>query len=592
MNSEAKKYKSYLGWLFHHLFKQKILLIGVICGIILVTLTRTLIPLVLGDIIDETVLISDISQILPLIFIALFLYIIHIVMDYSSMMAGHFLGLKTEQNMRTEFFDVIQSKPLKYHDSSRTGDLQALATNDLRIVNTMVSHGAFYLYPFIQVSIAAYILFDILDLRLALLFLPFFIFYIYFILYYRKKLAPFVKAKMEKHSNIAIVLQDNISGSTVIKTFTSERSERKKFLSAVQAFRDNWIGENEVQSKYYPLLTLYIAISAIFLISCIFVYFNTLTIGELVAVNLLLTTLVDPTNLIFWATNDMMSGFAACSRLFKALSKGESEKNNNLVKNWPKNFKGKIEFIDVSFSYEDEGKTNTPVFEKLNFKIESQQRIALVGPTGCGKTTLAKLILSLYKPEEGTILLDDVNIQDYPLEELRKHVGYIEQDIYLFPRSIKENIAFGKPDAPEKEIIRVAKLAQVDEFVQNFPNGYETIVGERGTRLSGGERQRIAIARALLTDPDIVILDDSVSAVDSETEEKIGRAIENVLKNRTTIIITHRLNTIRTSNKILVLKEGKITAEGNHQKLLQSSEDYRRIFVKHIKLPEIKIVKQ
>jgi len=592
MNSEAKKYKSYLGWLFHHLFKQKILLIGVICGIILVTLTRTLIPLVLGDIIDETVLISDISQILPLIFIALFLYIIHIVMDYSSMMAGHFLGLKTEQNMRTEFFDVIQSKPLKYHDSSRTGDLQALATNDLRIVNTMVSHGAFYLYPFIQVSIAAYILFDILDLRLALLFLPFFIFYIYFILYYRKKLAPFVKAKMEKHSNIAIVLQDNISGSTVIKTFTSERSERKKFLSAVQAFRDNWIGENEVQSKYYPLLTLYIAISAIFLISCIFVYFNTLTIGELVAVNLLLTTLVDPTNLIFWATNDMMSGFAACSRLFKALSKGESEKNNNLVKNWPKNFKGKIEFIDVSFSYEDEGKTNTPVFEKLNFTIESQQRIALVGPTGCGKTTLAKLILSLYKPEEGTILLDDVNIQDYPLEELRKHVGYIEQDIYLFPRSIKENIAFGKPDAPEKEIIRVAKLAQVDEFVQNFPNGYETIVGERGTRLSGGERQRIAIARALLTDPDIVILDDSVSAVDSETEEKIGRAIENVLKNRTTIIITHRLNTIRTSNKILVLKEGKITAEGNHQKLLQSSEDYRRIFVKHIKLPEIKIVKQ
>ena len=589
MSSEDREYKSYLFWLFHHLFKQKILMVCVIIGIIFMTLTNTLIPLILGDIIDKTIIISDIKDILPLILTALFLYITNIVLDYSSMMAGHFLGLKTEQNMRTEFFNVIQSKSLKYHDSVRTGDLQALATNDLRIVNTMVSHGAFYIYPFIKVTIITFLLFNMLDLRLALLFIPFLIFYIYFILNYRKKLAPFVAARMEKHSNIAVVLQDNISGSAVIKTFTTEKLERKKFLSAVRAFRDNWIGENKIQSKYYPLLILYVAISTLFLVSCNFVYFNTLTIGELVAANLLLTTLVDPTNLIFWATNDMMSGFAACSRVFNALSKGESEKSNNLVKTWPKNFKGKIEFKDVSFSYEDNGKANTPVFNRFNFIIEPKQTIALVGPTGCGKTTLAKLILSLYKPKEGTILLDNVNIQDYPLEVLRKHVGYIEQDIYLFPRSIKENIAFGKPNASEHDIIRVAKLAQVDEFVQNFPNGYDTIVGERGTRLSGGERQRIAIARALLTEPDLIILDDSVSAVDSETEEKIGKAIENVLKNRTTIIITHRLNTIRASDKILVLKDGKITAEGNHQELIQISEDYRRIFGKHIKLPEIKI---
>ncbi|MFX1322786.1 MAG: ABC transporter ATP-binding protein [Promethearchaeota archaeon] len=589
MNSKQKTYKSYLTWLLHHLLKQKFLMIFLILGITLVTLTRTLIPLILGDIVDKTIMISNIKEIIPLILTALFLYITNIVLDYGSMMAGHFLGLKTEQNMRTEFFDVIQSKPLKYHDSARTGDLQALATNDLRIINTMVSHGAFFIYPFIQVAIMAYILFVVLDLRLALFFIPFLIFYVYFILYYRKKLAPFVAARMEKHSKIAIVLQDNISGNAVIKTFTTEKSERKKFLSAVRAFRDNWIGENEVQSKYYPLLTLYIAISILFLISCNFVYFDMLTIGELVAANLLLTTLVEPTNLIFWATNDMMSGFAACSRLFKALSKGESEKSNNLVKTWPKNFKGKIEFKDVSFSYEDKGKISKPIFKKLNFSIEPQQTIALVGPTGCGKTTLAKLILSLYKPKEGKILLDNVDIQDYPLEVLRKHVGYIEQDIYLFPRSIKENIAFGKPDAAEPDIIKVAKLAQVDEFVQNFPNGYETIVGERGTRLSGGERQRIAIARALLTDPDIVILDDSVSAVDSETEEKIGRAIENVLRNRTTIIITHRLNTIRASDNILVLKDGTITAEGNHQELLQRSEDYRRIYGKYLELPEIKV---
>ncbi|MFW9942472.1 MAG: ABC transporter ATP-binding protein, partial [Candidatus Thorarchaeota archaeon] len=216
------------------------------------------------------------------------------------------------------------------------------------------------------------------------------------------------------------------------------------------------------------------------------------------------------------------------------------------------------------------------------FSIEPFQRVALVGPTGCGKSTLAKLILSLYEPQEGSILLDGVDIKNYPLEALRKHIGYIEQEVYLYPRTIKENIKFGKPDATEEEIFKAAELAQVDDFVKERPKGYESIVGERGIRLSGGEKQRIAIARAFLTNPKILIFDDSVSAVDSETEEKIGRAMENILRDRTTIIITHRLHTIRTSDKIILLKHGKIVAEGKHNELFQSSEDYRRIFGKKI----------
>ena len=592
MNSINKSYKNYVSWLFHHLLKQKFLVLGVIIGITFVTLTRTIIPLILGDIIDFIPTISSASDILPLILLALTIYAVNIALDYGSMMAGHFLGLRVEKNMRMEFFDIIQSKSLNYHDSARTGDLQALATYDLRIVNTMISHGAFYIYPFIQVGIALIILFNMLDLRLALFFLPFLVFYCYFILYYRKKLAPFVRARMEKNSNITIVLQDNITGTKVIKTFTTEKLERKRFLSTVQAFRENWIGENKVQSKYFPLLILYLAISILFLISCTFVFFNSFTIGELVAVNLLLITLIDPTNLIFWATNDMMSGFAACSRVFNALTKGESEDVDSSVIQIPKSFKGKIEFKNITFSYYNEKSNGTKVFENLNFIIEPQQTVALVGPTGCGKTTLAKIILSLYTPQNGTIYIDDVDIKNYPLETLRKKIGYIEQDIYLFPKSIKENIAFGKPDASDEEIRDAARLAQVDEFVKDFPNGYDTVVGERGTRISGGERQRIAIARALLTNPDIIILDDSVSAVDSETEEKIGKAIENVLKKRTTIIITHRLNTIRSSDKILVLKEGKVIAEGNHQKLLEKSEDYRRVFGKHISLSDIKITSE
>ena len=591
MSIEQKKYKNYLRWLSHHLFRQKYLLFCVIIGIIFVTYTRTLIPLILGEMTYKIPSLSTASEILPLIFVALSIYALNIVLDYGSMMVGHFLGLRVERNMRTEFFDIIQSKSLKYHDSARTGDLQALATYDLRIVNTMISHGAFYIYPFIQVFIVIIVLFNNLDIRLALFFLPFLILYCYFILYYRKKLAPFVRARMKKHSNIATTLQDNISGAKVIKLYTTEKVERNRFQSAVQAFRDNWIGENKVQSKYYPLLILYLSISTLFSISSFFVYFQTLTVEELAAINLLLITLIDPTNLIFWATNDMMSGFAACSRVFDALSKGESEDMNSHSELSFKKLQGKIEFKNVSFSYEDQNKKSTRVFDNLNFVIEPLQKVALVGPTGCGKTTLAKIILSLYRPQDGCIYIDDLEISKYPLEILRKRVGYIEQDIYLFPRSIRENISFGNPDASDREIREAAQLAQVDDFVKDFPDGYDTIVGERGTKLSGGERQRIAIARALLTDPDIIILDDSVSAVDSETEEKIGKAIENVLQKRTTIIITHRLNAIRTADKILVLKDGGIIAQGDHQDLLRRSEDYRRIFGRFLPLPDIEVRK-
>ncbi|MFW9930121.1 MAG: ABC transporter ATP-binding protein [Candidatus Thorarchaeota archaeon] len=592
MSNEQKKYKNYLRWLSHHLFRQKYLVFCVIVGIILVTYTRTLIPLILGEMTYNIPSMSTASEIVPLIFVALSIYVSNIALDYGSMMVGHFLGLRVERNMRTEFFDIIQSKSLKYHDSARTGDLQALATYDLRIVNTMISHGAFYIYPFVQVFIVIIVLFNNLDIRLALSFLPFLILYCFFILYYRKKLAPFVRARMKKHSNIATTLQDNISGAKVIKLFTTEKLERNRFQSAVQAFRDNWIGENKVQSKYYPLLILYFAISTLFVISSFFVYFQTLTVEELAAINLLLITLIDPTNLIFWATNDMMSGFAACSRVFDALSKGESEDVNSYSKVSFKKLQGKIEFKNVSFSYEDQNNKSTQVFDNLNFVIEPLQKVALVGPTGCGKTTLAKIILSLYQPQDGFIYIDNLEISKYPLEVLRKRVGYIEQDIYLFPRTIRENISFGNPDASNREIEEAAKLAQVDDFVKDFPEGYDTIVGERGTKLSGGERQRIAIARALLTDPDIIILDDSVSAVDSETEEKIGKAIENVLQKRTTIIITHRLNAIRTADKILVLKDGRIMAEGEHQDLLRRSEDYRRIFGKFLPLPDIEVKNQ
>ncbi|MFX0013190.1 MAG: ABC transporter ATP-binding protein [Promethearchaeota archaeon] len=570
-----------------HLIKQKFLVLCVIVSITIVTLSRVIIPVIIGYIIDNALITRDLTNIVLLLAIALTVFVLRNAMDYISMMVGHYLGLKTEQNMRQEFFDTLQYKPLRYHDKARTGDLQALATNDLRIINTMISHGAFYIYPFIQIIMAGILLIITLDLRLAIICTPFILLYIYYVLDYRKRIAPWAAGRMVTHSNVAVVLQDSLSGAAVVRSFTAEELEREKFHKAVIGFRDNRIGETRVQAKFYPLLVLYLGIGTIFLASCVFVFQGTLTIGVLTAANLLLITLIDPTNMIFWATNDMMSGFAACSRLYTSLSLEEEEEYKPTLIEWPDNFNGKIEFRNVTFAYGDDGENKIPILRNLSFIIEPNQRVALVGPTGCGKTTLVKLLLRLYEPQEGMILLDDIDIRNYHLESLRQHIGYIEQDVYLFSRTIRENIAFGKPNATQEEIMDVAELAQVDGFTREFPEEYNTIVGERGTRLSGGEKQRVAIARAFLTDPEILILDDSVSAVDSETEEKITRAMANIVRNRTTLVITHRLHTIRTSDKIIVLKYGKNIAEGNHNELLQRSEDYRRIFGKHIILPEL-----
>ena len=582
MNSDKKRYKSYKTWLFHHLYKNKLLILTVAIGIVIVTFTRTLIPIILGDIIDDTLMILDYEKFLLLLTIALVVYLIRNAMDYATMMIGHYLGLKTEKNMRQEFFESLQQKPLRYHDNARAGDLEALATNDVLVINTMISHGSFYFYPFFQVGMTVLLIITTLDLRLAMIIVPFLIFYIYFILYYRKKIAPFAAKRLRKHSNLAVVLQDSISGASVVRSFAAEGLERRKFKKAVKAYRDNSTGEFQVQAKFFPLLILYLSIGITCVISSILVFQNSLTVGELVATNLLLINLIDPTNLIWWATNDMISGFAACSRLFTALSSEENEEQRTEKKEVLENFKGRIEFQNVTFTYQNGEGNRSPVLRNMSFTIEPFQRVALLGPTGCGKTTIAKLLLRLYEPQEGRILIDGKNIQSYRLEELRKRIGYVEQNIFLFSQSIRENVAFGQQNATIDEIINVAKLAQVDDFVQKLPDGYDTVVGERGTRLSGGEKQRVAIARAFLTDPSILLLDDSVSAIDSETEEKIGRAMGNIIKNRTTIIITHRLHTIRTSDKILVLKHGKIVAEGNHEELYRNSENYRRIFGKRV----------
>ncbi|UYP47106.1 Vitamin B12 import ATP-binding protein BtuD [Candidatus Lokiarchaeum ossiferum] len=579
--------QNYKKWMFFHIVQNKMLFFLNLLGIILVTSVGSYIPVKIGEIIDNLIDPSPSTNFFVLLAILLGIYMTRNILEYTTWMIGHKLGSKTEQNMRQEFFETLQHKSLSYHDELRTGDLQALATNDLRIINTMIAHGSFYVYPFILSIVMIILQSQSFPPIMLIVTIPFLIIYTITVLDYRKKLTPFSKLALRKHADITVTVQDSIKGAEVTRAFSAEPFERKKFAKVVRAYKENWLGENKIQAKFLPMLTLYGAIGTTFLLSCIFVLQGKMTLGELTGLNLLLLTFLEPTNMIFWATKDMIGGFGASERLYRALSQGSSEEEieqqsissveetNKINKS---RLSGKIQFHDVSFSYQTAKANPFYILNKVNFSIEPNQQIALVGPTGGGKTTLVKLLQRFYHPQQGTILLDDIDIRKFPLNLLRKKIGYIEQDVFLFSQSIANNIRFGNPEASDEEVQRVAKLAFVDDFVQELPDKYDTLVGERGTKLSGGEKQRIAIARAFLVNPDILILDDSMSAIDSETESKIGQAINNILHNRTTIIITHRLHTIQISDKILVLKQGKIVAQGTHDTLLNTSPDYGRIF--------------
>jgi ABC-type multidrug transport system fused ATPase/permease subunit len=467
-----------------------------------------------------------------------------------------------------------------------SGKLMSLSTNDTKAIGGMYIQSTNILTNFASFMFIIFILAGILDLFLAILLIPFIPAFIYAFRDYRRKLGPYADEIMQRFSNMATTLQDGISGAEIVRAFSAEKMEKEKFGSSIIAFRDTWIGQNKVQALYYPRLVASIAIAINFIIGGIFVYNNFITLGILVAFNLIMLQIEDICRSLNHDLYTLETALASASRIFEMIDGDVEEKSERIdYLSFPDKIDGKIEFKNVTFYHGNNGSSH-PILNNVSFTIEANQRVAIVGPTGCGKTTIAKLLLRFYKPQEGCIHLDGIDLEKYRLAELRHNIGYIEQDIYLFPRTIQENIKFGKPQASMSEISKAAKIAQIHEFVEELDEGYQTQVGDRGTKLSGGQRQRIAIARALIVDPKVLILDDASSAIDSETEEKIVRSMENVLKNRSTLVITHRLHAIQASDKILVLKRGRIVAEGNHEELVINSNDYRRIFGKYISLPE------
>ena len=400
----------------------------------------------------------------------------------------------------------------------------------------------------------------------------FIIAYFLSIWYFLKILKPVTTEVRNNFGTMNSRLAEDIDGIETVKAAAQEESEISLFRHNAQAYRDATIKQGDIEARFLPLLLLALAMGFGLLHALILARQGQIELGSVVTYFSALSMLGFPTNSSIRSYSMISSGMAGAKRLLNVMNT-----ENNLDENTNghmSEIQGKVEFKNVSFAYE-EGKY---ALEDLDFTVDPGKTVAIVGQTGSGKTSLIRLINRTYDPKVGQVLIDDIDLRDWKLDSLRSQISIIEQDIFLFSKTVAENIAFGKPDATMEEIRVAAQKAQADGFINEMPDGYDTIIGERGTTLSGGQRQRLALARAFLTDPRILILDDSTSAIDSQTEDEIQRAIKTASTGRTTFIITHRLSQIRWADLIIVMRKGRISAIGNHDDLMKTSKAYRAIF--------------
>lgn len=565
--------RSAVRWVWSHLIHYPVWLSLFLVAILLANTRALTASLLTGAAFDEvTGGDPERSRLLTIVLVLAGAVIIQNAMDLCAALTSEVLAARFARDTREELFTSLLGKSQTFHNRQRVGDIMARATNDVSLLRNMVTPGIGVTADSLVVTVAALVGISTLDWRLLLVPVIFVISGLIALRHYSRELAP-VSGQLRMQFGITNArLQETIGGIEVVKSSAQEVSEAETFEANTRRYRDLFVRSGRIQARYLPLLLLAIAGAFGFLHGVYLYSHDQITLGQLAAFIGLIGSLRVPAGLSIWTVNLVQLGFAAAARIL-GLIKEETELDEESAGHTAP-MRGEIVFDDVNFSYGE-----APVLKNLSFRVEPGQTVAIVGQTGSGKSTLTKLVNRTYDVDGGRILVDGVDVRAWSLDSLRSQISTIEQDVFLFSRSIAANIAFGAgPDATNDAILAAARDAQADGFIGHFSDGYETVIGERGVTLSGGQRQRLAIARALLTDPRVLILDDATSAIDSATEDEIQLAIKRIQEGRTTLLITHRLSQIRWADKVLVVHHGELVAEGTHDDLLQSSELYRRIF--------------
>jgi ATP-binding cassette subfamily B protein len=503
------------------------------------------------------------------------MYLIRYGCQYYITSWGHVMGARMESDMRQDLFDHLQRLPFSYYDKNNTGEMMSKLVSDLFDISELAHHGPENLFISILKIIGSFALLMLIHVKMTLILLCVTMIMVVFSVYQNRKLKAIFMDNRKKIANVNSRVQDSLSGIRVVKSFANEEIESEKFKSSNVEFLDSKetgykiMGSFHAGNNFFEGL-LYVTV---LVFGGVFIANGTMQLTDLAVYALYIGIFINPLDVLINFTEQFQKGYAGFKRFVDVLQTEPEivDKEDAIPLT---NVRGEIAFKDVSFYYDK----TTEVLEKVTISIEAGKTVALVGPSGGGKTTLCSLLPRFYDVTEGSVTIDGKDVRDVTLKSLRSNIGIVQQDVYMFAGSVRDNISYGKPKAAEEEIIKAAKNANIHDFIMSLDYGYDTYVGERGVRLSGGQKQRLAIARVFLKNPKILILDEATSALDNESERHIQASLEQLSKDRTTIVIAHRLSTIRNADEIIVINDRGIQERGNHETLLLQDGLYAKYY--------------
>ncbi|NFS16554.1 ABC transporter ATP-binding protein [Clostridium butyricum] len=565
---------SSIKWVFTYVNKYKFRFYSAFVAALICSLMSMINPYLSGVIVDDVIMKNKSGILIYILGIMVFITVLKSVIRYTYQMVFEHVSQNVIFEIRQQMYEKLQELDVDYYNRTRTGDIMARMTGDMDAIRHFIAWVMYNIFENVTMFVFAIGTMFVINAQFTM-----FMFLLTPLVAYcaygmTVKCNPIFYDIRERFSKLNTVVQENISGNRVVKAFAKERYEISKFEERNKEYMDSNMDLAKVTQKYMPMLN---ALSNIFsvimiLVGGILIINEKLTMGELVIFNGLIWAINNPVNMVGWLINDVQRFLAASKKMRMLLGEQTKVANpKNGIK--PSKIKGEIKFRNVNFEYGDE-----QVLKNVNFHVRPGQRVAIFGQTGSGKSTIINLIERFYDAQSGEVLIDGVDIKKYDLHALRRNISISMQDVFLFSNTIEDNIRYGIPDIDNSKISWAAEMSDADNFINKLADSYETIVGERGVGLSGGQKQRITLARSIIKDPSILIMDDTTSALDVETEAAIQKNLKSIYKGKTTFIIAHRISSIKNSDLILVLDNGEIIESGTHEELINAHGHYYDVY--------------
>lgn len=530
-------------------------------------------PMITRDIMNDVVPNKDLRMLIVFGIILLVIFIFKAALNHFMQYWGHVVGVRMQGDMRSYVFTHLQKLPNSYFDNNKTGVTMSRIINDLMEVSELAHHGPEDLFISAVMLIGSFFILLNINISLTLIIFAILPLLIWFAINQRKRMNKAFMETRVKTGDVNATLENSIAGMKVTKSFCNESEELKKFNKSNNIFKFARESAYKVMADYFSGMNLFMDILELIALIAggYFTYLGKINLGDFTAYLLYVKMFIEPIKKLINFTEQYQSGMTGFERFMEIIHEDTEKEIEDPIE--LKDVKGNINIENISFTYEDKKE----VLKGLNLSIEAGKTVALVGPSGGGKTTLCSLIPRFYDFDQGDIKIDGISVKDVSLKSLRKNIGVVQQDVFLFTGTIRDNIICAKPDATNEEIVEAAKKARIHDFIESLPEGYDTYIGERGVKLSGGQKQRISISRIFLKNPPIIILDEATSALDNVTEREIQASLEELSKDRTNLVVAHRLSTIKNADQIVVLTKEGIAESGTHDELINKGGVYSKL---------------